>query len=127
MAGVGQLTERELGKALVNGDFTSFDSHTVKMMIRMFDTDKDGKISFEEFWYVQLFHSRLSGHTDMSPAVFGVSLLPGAPSSIALMKTRAATYLLTSTRKRSLHLATAFLPLSLVYCTRPTIKVERIV
>ncbi|KAM0804103.1 hypothetical protein BDR22DRAFT_818269 [Usnea florida] len=49
VAGVGQLTERELGKALVNGDFTSFDSHTVKMMIRMFDTDKDGKISFEEF------------------------------------------------------------------------------
>ena len=60
---MGQLTERELGKALVNGDFTSFDSHTVKMMIRMFDTDKDGKISFEEFWYVQLFHSRLGGHS----------------------------------------------------------------
>ena len=67
------------------------------------------------------------GIADMSAAVFGVSLLPGAPSSIALMKTTAATYLLTSTRKRSLHLATAFLPLLSVYCTRPTIKVERIV
>ena len=48
----GQLTERELGKALVNGDFTSFDAHTVKMMIRMFDVDKSGSINFEEFWYV---------------------------------------------------------------------------
>lgn len=30
----GQLTEKELGTALVNGDYTSFDPHTVKMMIR---------------------------------------------------------------------------------------------
>lgn len=59
--GVGQLTERELGKALVNGDFTSFDPHTVKMMIRMFDADKDGSISFEEFWFVRLFHDRYNG------------------------------------------------------------------
>ena len=49
-AGIGRLTERELGEALVNGDFTSFDPHTVKMMIRMFDADRDGSISFEEFW-----------------------------------------------------------------------------
>ena len=53
-AGTGRLTETELGNALVNGDFTSFDSHTVKMMIRMFDADKDGSIDFEEFWYVRL-------------------------------------------------------------------------
>ena len=66
------------------------------------------------------------GRADMSAAVFGVSLLPGEPSSIALMRTTAATYLLTSTRKRSLHLATAFLPLSSVYCIRPTIKVEKV-
>ncbi|KAL2041309.1 hypothetical protein N7G274_005691 [Stereocaulon virgatum] len=45
----GQLTERELGKALVNGDYTSFDAHTVRMMIRMFDVDKSGSINFEEF------------------------------------------------------------------------------
>ena len=55
-AGAGRLSERELGKALVNGDFTSFDPHTVKMMIRMFDADKDGSINFEEFWYTRLFH-----------------------------------------------------------------------
>lgn len=50
--GIGQLTVRELGKALVNGDFTNFDLHTVKMMIRMFDMDKDGSINFDEFWCV---------------------------------------------------------------------------
>lgn len=33
-AGTGQLTEAELGRALVNGDYTSFDPHTVRMMIR---------------------------------------------------------------------------------------------
>ena len=52
--GTGHLTERELGKALVNGDFTQFDIHTVKMMIRMFDVDKNGSINFDEFWYASL-------------------------------------------------------------------------
>jgi len=47
--GSGQLSEKELRAALVNGDWTSFDSHTVRMMIRMFDTDRDGTIGFEEF------------------------------------------------------------------------------
>lgn len=32
--GSGQLSERELRAALVNGDWTSFDPHTVRMMIR---------------------------------------------------------------------------------------------
>jgi len=30
----GALSEHELGTALVNGDYTVFDPHTVKMMIR---------------------------------------------------------------------------------------------
>ncbi|MCJ1352822.1 MAG: hypothetical protein MMC33_002806, partial [Icmadophila ericetorum] len=47
--GTGQLTEDELRAALVNGDFTSFDPQTVKMMIRMFDQDRSGTIGFEEF------------------------------------------------------------------------------
>jgi len=47
--GTGHLTEKELRAALVNGDWTSFDPHTVKMMIRMFDTDKTGTIDFDEF------------------------------------------------------------------------------
>lgn len=32
--GSGQLSEKELRAALVNGDWTSFDPHTVRMMIR---------------------------------------------------------------------------------------------
>jgi peflin len=45
----GQLSEEELRRALVNGDYTAFDVHTVKMMIRMFDTDRSGTINFDEF------------------------------------------------------------------------------
>ncbi|KAI9854792.1 MAG: hypothetical protein M1824_006604 [Vezdaea acicularis] len=47
--GSGQLSEKELRSALVNGDFTQFDGHTVRMMIRMFDTDRSGTINFDEF------------------------------------------------------------------------------
>ncbi|KAI5798832.1 hypothetical protein EDC01DRAFT_649417 [Geopyxis carbonaria] len=47
--GSGQLSEKELRAALVNGDWTSFDPHTVRMMIRMFDTDQSSTISFNEF------------------------------------------------------------------------------
>ncbi|KAF5025752.1 hypothetical protein F66182_2174 [Fusarium sp. NRRL 66182] len=47
--GTGHLSERELSAALVNGDWTSFDPHTVRMMIRMFDSDRSGTIGFEEF------------------------------------------------------------------------------
>jgi Ca2+-binding EF-hand superfamily protein len=50
--GNGTLSETELQTALVNGDWTAFDPHTVRMMIRMFDTDRSGDINFEEFWYV---------------------------------------------------------------------------
>ncbi|KAJ5119735.1 hypothetical protein N7448_010404 [Penicillium atrosanguineum] len=41
--------EHELGSALVNGDYTSFHPHTVKVMIRMFDKDGNGSINFDEF------------------------------------------------------------------------------
>ncbi|KAG6015604.1 hypothetical protein E4U43_005041 [Claviceps pusilla] len=47
--GTGQLSERELSTALVNGDWTAFDIQTVRMMIRMFDTDRNGTINFDEF------------------------------------------------------------------------------
>ncbi|MCJ1313939.1 hypothetical protein MMC25_007619 [Agyrium rufum] len=47
--GTGQLTEEELRAALVNGVSSSFDPHTVRMMIRMFDFNRNGTISFEEF------------------------------------------------------------------------------
>ena len=45
----GQLSEDSLRRALVNGDYTAFDAHTVRMMIRMFDTDRSGTINFDEF------------------------------------------------------------------------------
>ncbi|KAF2132840.1 peflin [Dothidotthia symphoricarpi CBS 119687] len=45
----GALTEAELRTALVNGDWSPFDPHTVRMMIRMFDTDRSGSVSFDEF------------------------------------------------------------------------------
>ncbi|TGJ85228.1 hypothetical protein E0Z10_g3564 [Xylaria hypoxylon] len=47
--GTGQLSERELSAALVNGDWTAFDQQTVRMMIRMFDSDRSGTIGFDEF------------------------------------------------------------------------------
>ncbi|KAL7629212.1 hypothetical protein AAE478_000732 [Parahypoxylon ruwenzoriense] len=47
--GTGQLSEKELSAALVNGDWTAFDSQTVRMMIRMFDSDRSGTIGFAEF------------------------------------------------------------------------------
>src|SRR5277367_2231899 len=36
----GQLSERELSRALVNGDWTPFDPKTVKLMVKMFDVDQ---------------------------------------------------------------------------------------
>ncbi|KAF2965235.1 hypothetical protein GQX73_g8344 [Xylaria multiplex] len=45
--GTGQLSERELSAALVNGDWTAFDPQTVRMMIRMFDSDRSGTIGFD--------------------------------------------------------------------------------
>ncbi|OAL07153.1 EF-hand [Phaeosphaeriaceae sp. SRC1lsM3a] len=45
----GELTEAELRTALVNGDWSPFDGHTVRMMIRMFDTNRSGSINFDEF------------------------------------------------------------------------------
>ena len=36
----GQLSELELSRALVNGDWTPFDPKTVKLMVKMFDVDQ---------------------------------------------------------------------------------------
>lgn len=49
LSGTGHLSERELSAALVNGDWSPFDPQTVRMMIRMFDSDRSGTIGFEEF------------------------------------------------------------------------------
>lgn len=47
--GSGQLTEKELRQALVNGDWSSFDPYTIKMMMRLFDSNQTGTINFDEF------------------------------------------------------------------------------
>ena len=45
----GQINAQELSQALVNGDWTPFDLDTVKMLTSVFDVDRSGQISFNEF------------------------------------------------------------------------------
>ncbi|KAK9456819.1 EF-hand [Dipodascopsis uninucleata] len=45
----GLLSRKELSTALVNFDRSPFDDTTVRLMIRMFDTDSSGTIDFGEF------------------------------------------------------------------------------
>jgi Ca2+-binding EF-hand superfamily protein len=45
----GSITADELQRALVNGDWTSFDLDTVKLLMNIFDTDRSGTIGFNEF------------------------------------------------------------------------------
>ncbi|KAJ2909715.1 hypothetical protein GGI21_001605, partial [Coemansia aciculifera] len=47
--GSGQLDANELQQALVNGDWSRFSMDTVRLMIAMFDRDRNGTISFDEF------------------------------------------------------------------------------
>ncbi|KAH3669194.1 hypothetical protein WICMUC_005033 [Wickerhamomyces mucosus] len=48
----GKLNEEELSAALVNYDGTQFKPTTVKLMIRLFDTDFSGGIEFREFYHL---------------------------------------------------------------------------
>ncbi|PWN52873.1 EF-hand [Violaceomyces palustris] len=47
--GSGQINPTELSQALINGDWTPFDLDTVKMLMSVFDVDRSGHISFNEF------------------------------------------------------------------------------
>jgi len=47
--GSGQVSPKELQKALINGDHTKFDSETVKLLFDMFDRDRSGTIGLDEF------------------------------------------------------------------------------
>ena len=66
------------------------------------------------------------GRADRSAAASGGFLLPGALSSIALMRTKAVTYLSMNTRRHWLPLATGFPPPLLTYCIRLMTKAARI-
>ncbi|KAF8479184.1 EF-hand [Russula ochroleuca] len=45
----GSISVAELQAALVNGNWSRFDLDTVKMLMNMFDTDRNGTINFQEF------------------------------------------------------------------------------
>jgi len=45
----GAITATELERALINGDWTPFDLDTVKLLMSIFDTDRNGTIGFNEF------------------------------------------------------------------------------
>merc|ERR1711953_1161508 len=45
----GSITPKELQAALVNGNNTEFNIKTINMMINMFDRDKTGEITYNEF------------------------------------------------------------------------------
>ncbi|KAI0053842.1 EF-hand, partial [Auriscalpium vulgare] len=45
----GSISVNELQAALVNGNWSRFDLDTVKMLMNIFDTDRNGTIGFAEF------------------------------------------------------------------------------
>jgi len=45
----GAISAMELQQALVNGDWSTFDLDTVKLLMSIFDTDRSGTIGFNEF------------------------------------------------------------------------------
>jgi len=45
----GQISAAELQRALINGDWSTFDLDTVKLLMNIFDTDRSGQIGFNEF------------------------------------------------------------------------------
>jgi len=47
--GSGAISAQELRQALLNGDWSNFDLDTVKMLMTLFDVDRSGTITFDEF------------------------------------------------------------------------------
>lgn len=47
--GSGAIDVRELQRALINANWSTFDLDTVKMLMNIFDTDRSGNIGFNEF------------------------------------------------------------------------------
>nr|CAG8501733.1 1622_t:CDS:1 [Entrophospora candida] len=46
----GGITPAELQRALVNGDWTTFNMDTVQLLFNMFDVDRNGTIHYQEFF-----------------------------------------------------------------------------
>lgn len=132
----GHLTGQELGKALVNADFTPFDGSTVQMMIKLFNVDGSGSVNYLEFWYAvsdfpkntkliliiytyPLLSKRI--HRLYIPVVFGAISPPGAHSSIGLTKTDPGLSPWKNTRRR-LSLLAIGCPTSLYNCCTGALK-----
>jgi len=47
--GNGRITALELQQALRNGNHTTFEISTIEMLMRLFDSDRSGTITFQEF------------------------------------------------------------------------------
>jgi len=67
--GSGRITPVELQQALKNGNHTAFEISTVEMLIKLFDSDCSGTITFNEFQgifkYVQDW-AAIFGHVDQN-------------------------------------------------------------
>lgn len=96
--GSGHINPVELQQALVNGDWTPFELDTVKLLMTIFDTDRSGAITYNEFvglWkYIQdwqgvfrHFDADRSGSIDQGElaralANFGYNLNPHLLSTV---------------------------------------------
>ncbi|KAK9324621.1 hypothetical protein V1517DRAFT_316961 [Lipomyces orientalis] len=81
--GSGRLSAGELRSALVNFDKTKFDPETIKLMIKLFDSDGSGTIDYTEFkrlwnylgeWLEQFQRFDLDHNTTISLDEFSLAL-----------------------------------------------------
>ncbi|RMX39775.1 hypothetical protein pdam_00007155 [Pocillopora damicornis] len=60
----GQITADELQQALLNGNWSHFNSETCRLMIGIFDRDQSGTISFQEFQQLWQYIQQWKGAFD---------------------------------------------------------------
>jgi len=60
----GQITADELQQALLNGNWTQFNSETCRLMIGIFDRDQSGTINFQEFQQLWQYINQWKGAFD---------------------------------------------------------------
>jgi len=100
----GSISVAELQAALVNGNWSRFDLDTVKMLMNIFDTDRNGSIGFQEFTGLWKYISEWQGvfrhfDKDRSGTIDGHELAEAlrsfgyrrAPSLLTLIEQKYAT------------------------------------
>ncbi|CAH3015279.1 unnamed protein product [Porites evermanni] len=60
----GQITADELQQALINGNWSHFNSETCRLMIGIFDRDHSGTINFQEFQQLWQYINQWKGAFD---------------------------------------------------------------